>query len=80
MWGFKRFNNRKLAHISSINLQVEYAPLCCFARPRPIVWTGGVAKTRKETNHNFQNQPKILTSKIDSLTKHKSQELNSNKN
>ena len=74
MWGFKNFNIRKLAHISSINLQVECAPLRECARPRPAVWTGGAAKTRKETNHKFQNQPKILTSKIDSLTKHKSQE------
>ena len=76
MWGFKRFNIRKLSHISSINLLVECAPLHKCARSRPAIWTGGTAKTRKETNHKFQNQPKILTSKIDSLTK---LELNSNK-
>ena len=82
MWGFKNFNIRKLAHISSINLQVECAPLRCCARPRPAIWTGGAAKIRKrnEHKHKFKNQPKILTSKIDSLTKYKSQGLNSNKN
>ena len=47
MWGFKRFNNRKPAHISSINLQVECAPLRCCARPRPAVRTGGAAKQEK---------------------------------
>ena len=80
MWGFKSFNIRKLSHISSINLQVECTPLCHCARPRPAVWTGGATKTRKRNQHKFKNQPKILTSKIDSLTKHKSQGLNSNKN
>ena len=68
--------------MSDINLQVECAPLCKCARPRPAVWTGGAAKTRKrnEHKHKFKNQPKILTYNIDSLTKHKSQGLNSNKN
>ena len=82
MWGFKRFNNRKLAHISSINLQVECAPLRKCARPRPAVWTGGAAKTskRNEYKHKFKNQPKILTSKIDSLIKHKPQELKPTEN
>ena len=47
MWGFKSFNIRKLAHISSINLQVECAPLHCCARPRPAVCTGGTAKPKK---------------------------------
>ena len=37
----------KLAHISSINLQVECAPLRCCARPRPAVRTGGAAKQEK---------------------------------
>ena len=58
---------RKPAHISSINLQVECAPLRKCARPRPAVWTRGAAKTRKRNQHKFKNQPKILTSKIDSL-------------
>ena len=47
MWGFKRFNNIKLAHISSINLQVECAPLRKCTRPRPAVCTGGTAKQEK---------------------------------
>ena len=58
MWGFKRFNNRKLAHISSINLQVECAPLCCCARPRPAVCTGGAAKQEKDYN---QHQKQLNT-------------------
>ena len=55
MWGFKRFNNRKLAHISSINLQVERDPLRKCARPRPAVYTGGAAKQEKGP----QSTPKI---------------------
>ena len=55
MWGFKRFNNRKLAHILSINLQVECAPLRKCARPRPTVCTGGAAKQEKGP----QSTPKI---------------------
>ena len=76
MWGFGNFNFRKPTHNSNINLQVECAPLRKRARPRPAVWTGGAAKSRKGTNNKyiFKNQPKILTSKIDSLLKHKSQE------
>ena len=78
---FKSFNIRKRAHISSINLQVECAPLRKCARPRPTVCTGGAAKIRKRNKHKhkFNNQPKILTFRIDSLTKHKSQGLNFNK-
>ena len=79
MWGFitfiYNFYIRKLAHISSINLQVECAPLRCCARPRPADRTGGAAKPEKKgriINKTFKNQPKILTSKIDSLTKYKS--------
>ena len=44
---FRDFNNRKLAHISSINLQVECTPLCCCARPRSAVRTGGATKQEK---------------------------------
>ena len=47
MWGFKSFNIRKLAHISSINLQVECAPLRKCAGPRPAVCTGGAGKQEK---------------------------------
>ena len=42
-----RFNNGKPAYISSINLQVECAPLRKCARPRPAVCTGGAAKQEK---------------------------------
>ena len=35
------------SHISSINLQVECAPLRCCARPRPAVRTRGAAKQEK---------------------------------
>ena len=45
---FKRFSIRKRAHISSINLQVECAPLRCCARPRPADRTGGAAKIKKK--------------------------------
>ena len=69
MWGFITLISRKPAHNSNINLQVECAPLCKCARSRPAVCTGGAAKTRKGTNNKFKNQPKILTFKIDSLTK-----------
>ena len=51
MWGFRNLDNRKPAHISNINLQVERDPLCKCARPRPAVCTGGAAKIRK------RNQP-----------------------
>ena len=51
MRGFKNFNIRKLAHISSINLQVECAPLRRCARPRPADRTGGAAKPEKGTNN-----------------------------
>ena len=60
MWGFRNLDNRKPAHISNINLQVECAPLRWCARPRPAVCTGGAAKTRKRTNYQHQNQPNIL--------------------
>ena len=52
---FKSFNIRKRAHISSINLQVECAPLRKYARPRPAVCTGGAAKQEKGP----QSTPKI---------------------
>ena len=51
MWGFRNFNFRKPTHNSNINLQVECDPLRKCARPRPAVYTGGAAKTRK------RNQP-----------------------
>ena len=47
MWGFVNFKFRKLTHNSNINLQVECDPLRKCARPRPVVCTGGAAKTRK---------------------------------
>ena len=37
----------KRKYISSINLQVECAPLRKCARPRPAVCTGGAAKQEK---------------------------------
>ena len=58
MWGFKSITNRKLAHISSINLQVECAPLRKCARPRPVVCTGGAAKQEKDYN---QHQKQLNT-------------------
>ena len=54
------FDIRKPAHISSINLQVECAPLRKCARPRLAVCTEGAAKTRKRTNNQHQKQPNIL--------------------
>ena len=47
MWGFINFNFRKITHHSNINLQVDCDPLRKCAQPRPVVCTGGAAKTRK---------------------------------
>ena len=53
----------KPAHISSINLQVECAPLRCCARPRPAVRTGGAAKQEID-HHQYQQQPNILLLRV----------------
>ena len=55
MWAFRSFNIRKPAHILSINLQVECAPLRKCARPRPVVYTEGAAKQEKEPLINTKN-------------------------
>ena len=67
---FKSFNIRKRAHISSINLQVECAPLRYCARPRPADRTGGAAKIKKKErtiNTNLRIHLRSYLLRFDSL-------------